>query len=68
MLTSYLLAGAVLLALLFGFYRYLTADARRQRAALATPFPDSWRELLTTHVAFYDGLEAAEKMRFEQAM
>lgn len=68
MLTSYLLAGAVLLALLFGFYRYLTADARRQRAALAIPFPDSWRALLTSHVAFYAGLEAAEKTRFEQAM
>ena len=68
MLTFYLLAGAVLLALVFGFYRYLTADARRQRAALATPFPDSWRALLTSHVAFYDGLEATEKTRFEQAM
>jgi len=65
---SYLLVGATLLALVFSFYRYLTADTRRQRAALATPFPDSWRELLTTHVAFYDGLEAAEKTRFEQAM
>ena len=68
MLLSYLLAGAGLLALVFGFYRYLTADARRQRAALATPFPAAWRELLATHVAFYNGLEAAEKTRFEQAM
>jgi Mlc titration factor MtfA (ptsG expression regulator) len=68
MLTPYLLAGATLLALVFGFYRYLTADARQQRAALATPFLDSWRALLTTHVAFYAGLEAAEQTRFEQAM
>jgi Mlc titration factor MtfA (ptsG expression regulator) len=68
MLTSYLLAGATLVALVFGFYRYLTADTRRQRAALAAPFPDSWRTLLATHVAFYNGLEAAEKTRFEQAM
>ena len=68
MLSSYLLAGAVLLALLFAFYRYLTADARRQRAALATPFPAGWRDLLTEHVAFYNGLSAADKGRFEQAM
>nr|GFD27723.1 hypothetical protein [Tanacetum cinerariifolium] len=59
---------ATLLALVVGFYRYLTADARRQQAALAAPFPSSWRELLTSHVAFYDGLEAPEKVRFEQAM
>ena len=65
---AYLLAGAALLALLFAFYRYLTADARRRQAALATPFPAAWRALLTEHVAFYDGLEAAEKGRFEQAM
>ncbi|MGI4867611.1 MAG: zinc-dependent peptidase [Janthinobacterium lividum] len=65
---SYLLAGTVLPALLFAFYRYLTADARRQQAALAAPFPTSWRTLLVEHVAFYDGLEATEKTRFEQAM
>ena len=68
MTISYLLAGAVLLALLYGFYRYLTADARRRQAALATPFPPAWRQLLTEHVAFYDGLDAAEKTRFEQQM
>lgn len=65
---SYLLASAGLLALLFGFYRYLTADARRRQSALATPFPPAWRELLGTHVAFYNGLAANEKLRFEQAM
>ena len=68
MLLSYLLAGAVLLALVVIFYRYLTADARRRKAALAAPFPAAWRELLTAHVAFYAGLAAAEKGRFEQAM
>jgi Mlc titration factor MtfA (ptsG expression regulator) len=68
MLLSYLVAGAVLLAFLVFFYRYLTADARRRQAALATPFPAAWRELLAAHVAFYGGLEAAEKGRFEQAM
>jgi Mlc titration factor MtfA (ptsG expression regulator) len=65
---SLALAGAVLLALLFFFYRYLTADSRRRQAALATPFPAEWRTLLTENVAFYDGLEAADKTRFEQAM
>jgi Mlc titration factor MtfA (ptsG expression regulator) len=64
----YLLAGAGLLALVFGFYRYLTADARRRQAALATSFPAAWRALLTEYVAFYNGLVAPEKTRFEQAM
>jgi Mlc titration factor MtfA (ptsG expression regulator) len=68
MTLPYLLAGAVLLAVLYAFYRYLTADARRQRAALAAPFPEAWRQLLATHVAFYDGLEDAKKARFEQQM
>jgi Mlc titration factor MtfA (ptsG expression regulator) len=68
MLFSYLLAGAVLLALGAAFYRYLTADARQRRAALRTPFPDSWRALLRTHVAFYTGLDATGQARFEQAM
>jgi Mlc titration factor MtfA (ptsG expression regulator) len=66
--TSYLVAGAALLALLLAFYRYLTADGRRQRAALAAPFPAGWRALLTEHVAFYQGLPEADKTRFEQAM
>jgi len=65
---SYVLTSAVLLALLFAFYRYLTADSRQRQAALAAPFPDAWRTLLTENVAFYDGLEAADQMRFEQAM
>ena len=65
---SFIWAGAVLLALLAAFYRYVTADARRQKAALAVPFPAGWRTLLTEHVAFYNGLDTAEKPRFEQAM
>ncbi|AMR26900.1 peptidase [Hymenobacter psoromatis] len=68
MLLPYSLAGAALLALLLFFYRYLTADQRRRQAALATPFPAAWRTLLTENVAFYDGLEDAEKTRFERAM
>jgi Mlc titration factor MtfA (ptsG expression regulator) len=68
MATSYLVAGAVLLALGFAFYRYLTADGRRRRAALAAPFPAGWRELLQAHVAFYAGLPAADRGRFEQSM
>ncbi|MDO7886620.1 zinc-dependent peptidase [Hymenobacter cheonanensis] len=65
---SYVLTGAVLLALLLVFYRYLTADARRRQAALATPFPAAWRTILTGNVAFYDGLADTDKGRFEQAM
>ena len=58
----------MLLALLAVFYRYLTADARRRRAALATPFPPAWRTLLVENVTFYDGLSATDQTRFEQAM
>ena len=65
---SYVLLGAVLLALLLVFYRYLTADARRRRAALATPFPGAWRTILLENVAFYNGLADADRVRFEQAM
>ena len=65
---SYVLLGAVLLALLLVFYRYLTADTRRRRAALATPFPAAWRTILLENVAFYNGLADADKVRFEQAM
>jgi len=65
---SYVLLGAVLLALLLVFYRYLTADTRRRRAALATPFPAAWRTILLENVAFYTGLADADKVRFEQAM
>lgn len=68
MSVSYLLAGAALLALVVVFYRYLTADQRRRRAALATPFPPAWRTLLTENVAFYNGLDPAGRTRFEQAM
>ncbi len=64
----YALALLTLLALLAVFCRYLTADARRRRAALATPFPTAWRTLLLEHVAFYHGLDPAGQTRFEQAM
>ena len=65
---SYALALLTLLALLAVFYRYLTADGRRRRAALAAPFPAAWRALLLENVAFYQGLAAAGRTRFEQAM
>ena len=68
MSVSYLLAGAALLALLLGFYRYLTANQRRRRAALATPFPAAWRALLLENVAFYRGLDPTGRTRFERAM
>ncbi|WP_151089118.1 zinc-dependent peptidase [Hymenobacter baengnokdamensis] len=65
---SFVLAAVVLLGPLLLFYRYLTADRRRRAAALALAFPDAWRTLLSTHVAFYNGLEPAERVRFEQGM
>ena len=62
----YLLSLAVLLAILYAFYQYVTADSRRTTAALAQPFPVDWRAILNARVAFYLALAEAEKARFEQ--
>ncbi|TPG58976.1 zinc-dependent peptidase [Hymenobacter nivis] len=62
----YFLSLAVLAAVVFGFYRYATADSRRRAAALAAEFPPAWRALLAEHVAFYGALSEAERARFEQ--
>ena len=62
----YLLSLAVLAAVLYAFYRYLTADARRTTAALAQPFPPAWRTILAERVAFYLALAVPERVRFEQ--
>lgn len=62
----YILSLAVLLAILYAFYQYATADSRRVAAALAQPFPPAWREILTGRVAFYLALTEPEKARFEQ--
>ena len=62
----YLLSLAVLAAILYAFYRYATADARRVAAALAQPFPPAWRTILSERVAFYLALAEPEKARFEQ--
>ncbi|AWM32636.1 zinc-dependent peptidase [Hymenobacter nivis] len=63
---SYFLSLAVLAAVVFGFYRYATADGRRRAAALAVGFPAAWGVLLAENVAFYQALGDAEKSRFEQ--
>ena len=62
----YLISLAVLAAVLYAFYRYATAAARRRRTALAQEFPAAWRRLLSERVAFYQILPEAEKIRFEQ--
>ena len=62
----YLISMAVLAAILYAFYQYVTADTRRRRAALAQEFPDSWRQVLAERVAFYLALSETERKRFEQ--
>lgn len=62
----YLLSLAALAAILYVFYRYVTADSRRDAAALATEFPPAWRRVLTERVAFYLALNPAEQQRFER--
>jgi Mlc titration factor MtfA (ptsG expression regulator) len=63
---SYAILLAVLAAVLFAFYRYATADARRRTAALAQDFPVAWRQILAGRVAFYLSLTKNEKERFER--
>lgn len=63
---SYAISLAVLAVVIYAYYRYATAGRRRRAAALAQEFPAAWRELLATHVAFYNGLVEAEKTRFER--
>jgi Mlc titration factor MtfA (ptsG expression regulator) len=62
----YLISLAVLVAILYAFYQYLTADSRRTAAALAQPFLPAWRAILAERVAFYLALTDDEKARFEQ--
>ena len=62
----YLVFLAVLVAVLYAFYRYVTADSRRRTTALAQEFPAAWRQLLSERVAFYLALTESEKARFEQ--
>ncbi|MBC8084077.1 MAG: zinc-dependent peptidase, partial [Hymenobacter sp.] len=50
----------------FLFYRYFTADSRRQAAALAEDFPAAWRQILAGRIAFYLSLTAKDKLRFEK--
>lgn len=62
----YLISLAVLAVILYAYYRYATADARRRTAALAEAFPVAWRQLLSERVAFYLSLTKNEKVRFEK--
>ncbi|MDQ2792545.1 MAG: zinc-dependent peptidase [Bacteroidota bacterium] len=62
----YILSLAVLAAILYAFYQYITADSRRITAALAQPFPPAWRAILAGRVAFYRALAEPEKARFER--
>ncbi|WP_310397945.1 zinc-dependent peptidase [Hymenobacter sp.] len=62
----YLISAAVLAAVVYAFYRYATADARRRTAALAEEFPAAWRQVLAERVAFYLSLTKPDKARFER--
>ena len=62
----YILSLAALVAILYAFYQYATADSRRRTAALAAEFPAAWRQILAERVAFYLALTEPEKARFEQ--
>ncbi|SNR58912.1 M90 family metallopeptidase [Hymenobacter mucosus] len=63
---SYLVFAALVAAVAFFFYRYVTRDKRLKQAALAADFPAAWRQILSERVAFYLSLTAGDKRRFEQ--
>ncbi|MFC7669709.1 zinc-dependent peptidase [Hymenobacter humi] len=62
----YLISLVVLAAILYAFYRYVTADSRLRAEALAQEFPAAWRQILAERVAFYLSLTKNEKVRFEK--
>ncbi|HEX8506070.1 MAG TPA: zinc-dependent peptidase [Hymenobacter sp.] len=62
----YLISLAVLAAVVYAFYQYVTADSRRRTEALAEEFPAAWRQILAERVAFYLSLTKKEKARFEK--
>ena len=62
----YVLSLTVLAVILYVFYQYATADARRIAAVLARPFPPTWRATPAERVTFYSALTAPEKTRFGQ--
>ena len=62
----YLISLAVLVAIVYAFYQYATADSRRRTAALGEEFPAAWRQILSEQVAFYLALTDDEKVRFEK--
>ncbi|UOQ52000.1 M90 family metallopeptidase [Hymenobacter cellulosivorans] len=63
---NYIIYLAVLAGIIFLFYRYATRDSRVKAAALAADFPEEWRQILATRVAFYLSLTVDEKKRFER--
>jgi hypothetical protein len=65
---NYIIWLAVLAAIIFAFYRYVTRESRMRAAALAEEFPPAWRQILSERVAFYLALSKNEKRRFERAM
>jgi Mlc titration factor MtfA (ptsG expression regulator) len=63
---NYLIALAILAAVAFLIYRYVTSGKRQRTRLLAQPFPEAWRDILTDRVAFYSALTDTEKLRFEK--
>ncbi|SFQ52950.1 M90 family metallopeptidase [Hymenobacter arizonensis] len=62
----YILSLAALVAIIYVFYRYATADSRQRTAAIAEEFPAAWRQILSERVAFYLSLTKKDKVRFEK--
>lgn len=63
---QYFIFAALVVVLVFFFYRYVTRDARLRQQALAAEFPETWRQILAERVAFYLSLSEVDKPRFEK--
>lgn len=51
--------------LVFFIYRYYQRLAQPQWEEPKSPFPASWKTLLSKNVSYYEELDAADKLRFE---
>lgn len=49
-----------------GFYYFMMRRYIKRRRALRQPFPETWRDLLRTHVAYYNHLPPDRQSQFER--
>jgi Mlc titration factor MtfA (ptsG expression regulator) len=58
----------ILLGLSPFMYWWIRRRCLRRMTVMRLPFPDQWERILRTHVAFFEALDDAGKVRFRQLM